>query len=73
MSPLNLYEEWEYQDRTAIATKWYSNRDPIFQESTEEKVIALLKGGFEEKCGMSFDTFIKSYNALLQNHPEKLI
>jgi hypothetical protein len=41
--------------------------------SEEEKVVKLLKGGFEEKHGLTFDKFIEVYNKLLQDNPEKLI
>ena len=39
----------------------------------EQRVINLLKGGFESRCGISFDEFIKVYNDLLEHSPEKLI
>ena len=39
----------------------------------QERVINLLKGGFESRCGISFDEFIKVYNDLLEHSPEKLI
>ena len=41
--------------------------------TTEEIVIKLLKGDFEEKCGLSFDEFMETYKNLLEKHPEKLI
>lgn len=39
----------------------------------QERVISLLKGGFEIRCGISFDEFIQVYNELLEHNPEKLI
>lgn len=45
--------------------------DPI--EEKKKKVIRLLKGGFEEKFGMSFDDFIAVYNELIENEPQRLI
>jgi len=41
--------------------------------SKEEKVIKLLKGGFEEQHGFSVDDFIKISNDILENNPEVLI
>lgn len=43
------------------------------KETKEETVIRLLKGGFEEQHGMSFDEFVKIQNDLIKHKPEKLI
>jgi len=42
-------------------------------ETNEEKVIRLIKGGFEEQHGISFEEFQKVYKEILENNPEKLI
>lgn len=39
----------------------------------EEKVIRLVKGEFEIYHGMSVDDFLKIYENIIKNHPEKLI
>jgi hypothetical protein len=45
-----------------------------YQEKTkEEKVIELVKGGLENRFGISFDEFMEIYNNLLENYPEKLV
>ncbi len=33
-------------------------------KTNEEKVISILKGGFEKEYGMSFDKFIEIYNEM---------
>jgi len=43
------------------------------EETEEDKVIKILKGGFEKKFNMSFEKFIEIYNNILENSPEKLI
>lgn len=43
------------------------------QTTPEEKVIDLLKGGFERRCGISLDEFTRIYHELLEHSPEKLI
>lgn len=42
-------------------------------ETTKAKVIRLLKGDFEKKLGISFETFIETYNKILEESPEDLI
>lgn len=43
------------------------------KETDEELVIRLLKGDFENKCGISFDKFTEIHESILKNNPEKLI
>lgn len=53
----------------------YTKEEKEVDEAEVEKelVLSLLKGGFEKKCGISFDRFIDVYNEILSDNPEKLI
>lgn len=42
-------------------------------KTIEEKVIDIVKGGFEEKFGMSIDEFQTVYDRLVEESPDKLI
>ncbi len=42
-------------------------------ESNEDFVVRMLKGGFEEQMGMTFEEFCRIRNEILQTNPEKLI
>lgn len=42
-------------------------------ESPDDKVMQLIKGGFEQVHGMSFNEFIDRYHLICEKHPEKLI
>lgn len=39
----------------------------------EQKVVRLVKGGFEIQNGMPFVYFLNCYKKLIEDHPEKLI
>jgi len=54
-------------DAYCFSSKMYDS------QTEEEKVVKLLKGGFEEKCGITFTKFIEIYHNILENNPEKLI
>jgi len=41
--------------------------------TAEQKVIRLVKGGFEIQNGFPLNYFVKIYKDLITNHPEKLI
>jgi len=43
------------------------------QKITEEKVIDIVNGGFESHFGMTIQEFQETYDAILENNPEKLI
>ena len=43
------------------------------EKTPEEKVIDIVKGGFENKFGMSIQEFQEIYDGLVENSPEKLI
>ncbi len=49
------------------------DEEPVPKPTTEEKVIDLLKGGFEKRCGLSLDEFMETYHKLLEHSPERLI
>ena len=38
-------------------------------KTNEEKVISILKGGFEAEYGMSFDKFVEIYNEMKETCP----
>ena len=63
-------DEFDEQD-----SDWYDDEEEVELKpmTPQERVINLLKGGFESRCGISFDEFIKVYNDLLEHSPEKLI
>lgn len=42
-------------------------------EAEHDKVVRILKGGFEKSFGMSFERFLEVYREIVKNHPEKLI
>lgn len=42
-------------------------------KTVEEKVIGIVKGGFEEKFGMTIDEFQTVYDRLVEESPDKLI
>lgn len=42
-------------------------------ESDKERVVKILKGGFENQFGMSYDRFVELYNEILKDEPERLI
>jgi len=82
----STYSDFSFKQIATLLSKAvdYDNdlclNDEKVVESEEEKsenekkyVIELLKGGFEEKCGISFDRFINIYNEILETNPEKLI
>ena len=43
------------------------------EKTPEEKVIDIVKGGFEKKFGMTIQEFQEIYDELVENSPEKLI
>lgn len=43
------------------------------EKTPEEKVIDIVKGGFEKKFGMTIQEFQKIYDDIVENSPEKLI
>jgi nitric oxide reductase large subunit len=43
------------------------------EKTPEEKVIDIVKGGFEKKFGMTIQEFQEIYDDLVENSPEKLI
>ncbi len=42
-------------------------------ETDEQKVIRLMKGGFEATIGMTFERYCEIRKDIIKNHPEKLI
>lgn len=51
----------------------YFKKQTIEPETDEEKVIRLMKGGFEKHHGITFERFIEIYHCILEKSPEKLI
>ena len=43
------------------------------QESDQDKVVKLLKGGFEKIHGITFERFMEVYYEIVETCPEKLI
>lgn len=74
-----------YNRKTGITNERYSDGTdeyyddygrlygPIPKKTKEAMVIELLKGGFETKCGLSFQDFMEIYTELIEESPEKLI
>ena len=42
-------------------------------ENDKERVVKILKGGFENQFGMTYERFVELYNEILKDEPEKLI
>lgn len=42
-------------------------------ETDEQRVIRLMKGGFEATVGMTFEKYCEIRKNLIENYPEKLI
>ena len=76
-------KKWTLEDEDEYDCEEYDEKDSDWDDEEEEvelkpmtpqeRVINLLKGGFENRCGISFDEFIQVYNELLEHNPEKLI
>ena len=77
-------KKWILEDEDEYDCEEYDEKDSEWDEdddeevelkpmTPQERVISLLKGGFENRCGISFDEFIQVYNELLEHNPEKLI
>lgn len=43
------------------------------EPTDEEKVLKILKGGFEKEFGMTYEKFKEIYETILEENPEKLI
>jgi len=43
------------------------------EPTIEEKVVDIVKGGFEEKFGMTIQEFQEVYERIIETEPEKLI
>ena len=68
---LSDYEKIKIQHNISTI---YANMKKVNEIETKESiVIRLLKGDFEKSHGITFDEFIKIYNVILENSPEKLI
>ena len=43
------------------------------EPTIEDKVVDIVKGGFEEKFGMTIQEFQEVYENIVENNPERLI
>lgn len=61
--------ELDYQ--TIVALKGMLEKEK--EVSDEDKVIGIVKGGFEKHFGMTMERFNEIYESIMETNPEKLI
>jgi len=64
--------QMDYQVLEQIRAQLIDGVNPP-EKTPEEKVIDIVKGGFEKKFGISIQEFQEIYDNLVVNSPEKLI
>ena len=66
----NIYNRMAAEMAKKIDEEIISQMVSSFKPKTnEEKVISILKGGFEKEYGMSFDKFVEIYNEMKETCP----
>jgi hypothetical protein len=61
----------DYLSKQAASEYYYKETKP--EPTIEDRVVDIVKGGFEDKFGMTIQEFQEVYEKLVEESPERLI